>query len=288
MVVTLQNHSGILNSTTGINAAEPQHTLLFICPHCAHTLALTLRVSLTSVLNSDPPESDALQPACQLQLSSVPEHMLDLPPEDCSLSVTSTPESTSDPDRSSADDISSNANSSHCFSRRLFGNTPPTTHHSVIPLKICSESMTTNRRPPWSGCGLGYASLVDTMVFGCVCSVRAVCKSVVLGGKWGKGRLGGHPLGLGCQPTSSCGTPSHSAYWCWCRHSSCNTHAIVLFGPRRAFSNVARALAWAYPDPDGRPDDVAEELRPGATVEMAYTTCMPQTWEAAVWPPPRL
>ena len=28
--------------------------------------------------------------------------------------------------------------------------------------------------------------------------------------------------------------------------SSCNTHAIVLLGPRRAFSNVARALAWAY------------------------------------------
>ena len=52
-----------------------RHTL-FICPHCADTLALTLRVSLTSVLNSDPPESNALQPACQLQLSSVPEHVL--------------------------------------------------------------------------------------------------------------------------------------------------------------------------------------------------------------------
>ena len=31
-----------------------------------------------------------------------------------------------------------------------------------------------------------------------------------------------------------------------CRRSSCNTHAIVLPAPRRAFSNVARALAWAY------------------------------------------
>ena len=30
---------------------------------------------------------------------------------------------------------------------------------------------------------------------------------------------------------------------CWCRHSSCNTHAIVLLGP---FSNVVPALAWAY------------------------------------------
>ena len=27
MVVTLQNHSGILNNTTGISAAEPRHTL---------------------------------------------------------------------------------------------------------------------------------------------------------------------------------------------------------------------------------------------------------------------
>ena len=27
----------------------------------------------------------------------------------------------------------------------------------------------------------------------------------------------------------------------WCRRSSYQTHAIVLLGPRRAFSNVARA-----------------------------------------------
>ena len=53
-------------------------------------------------------------------------------------------------------------------------------------------------------------------------------------------------LALGDRPhsrSSRC-TPSRSA--CWCRRSSCNAHAIVLPGPRRAFSNVARALAWAY------------------------------------------
>ena len=62
--------------------------------------------------------------------------------------------------------------------------------------------------------------------------------------KAGMGRPGGPPPGHGCQPTSSCGTPSHSA--CKCRRSSCNTHAIVLFGPTQAFSSVARALARAY------------------------------------------
>ena len=55
---------------------------------------------------------------------------------------------------------------------------------------------------------------------------------------------GCHPPGDCSQPSSSRYTPSLSA--CWCRRSSCNTHAIVLLGPTRAFSNVARALAWAY------------------------------------------
>ena len=91
-----------------------------------------------------------------------------------------------------------------------------------------------------------------------MCSVHTVCKCVVFGRKWGKGRPGGHPPGLGCQPTSSRGTPSRST--CWCKRSSCKTHAIVLFGPRRAFSNVARAVG--VPDPDGLLDNVAEELRP--------------------------
>ena len=53
-------------------------------------------------------------------------------------------------------------------------------------------------------------------------------------------------LALGDRPysrSSRC-TPSRSA--CWCRRSSSNAHAIVLPGPRRAFSSVARALAWAY------------------------------------------
>ena len=73
----------------------------------------------------------------------------------------------------------------------------------------------------------------------------ALCASVLsLAGSGEKGRPGGHPPGDGCQPTSSHGIPSRSA--CLCRRSMCNTYAIVLFRPRRAFSNVARALAWAY------------------------------------------
>ena len=58
------------------------------------------------------------------------------------------------------------------------------------------------------------------------------------------GKPGCHPPSDSCHPKSSRCTPSLSA--CWCRRSSCNTHAIVLPGPRQAFSNVARALAWAY------------------------------------------
>ena len=48
---------------------------------------------------------------------------------------------------------------------------------------------------------------------------------------------------MAVSPGAPAGLP-HSA--CWCRRSSCNTHAIVLFGPSRAFSSVARALVWAY------------------------------------------
>ena len=45
----------------------------------------------------------------------------------------------------------------------------------------------------------------------------------------------------------------------WCRRSYCNTHAIVLFGPTRAFSDVAR-VGVGVPDSDGLLDDVAQEL----------------------------
>ena len=57
------------------------------------------------------------------------------------------------------------------------------------------------------------------------------------------GRPGRHQLGDRPYSRSTRCTPSRSA--CWCRRSSCNAHAIVLPGPRRAFSSVARALAWA-------------------------------------------
>ena len=78
-----------------------------------------------------------------------------------------------------------------------------------------------------------------------MCCVRAVCKCVVLGRKEREsGEPGRHPPGDCLHSRSSRCTPSLSA--CWCRRSSCNTHAIVLPGPRRAFSNVARVLAWAY------------------------------------------
>ena len=52
-------------------AVRCRHTL-FICPHpaCIPDICAKFR----------PPESDALQPACQLQLLSVPEHVLDPAP----------------------------------------------------------------------------------------------------------------------------------------------------------------------------------------------------------------
>ena len=75
---------------------------------------------------------------------------------------------------------------------------------------------------------------------GCVCCARAVCMCVGPGGERGSREdLVGSPYSR----SSRC-TPSRST--CWCRRSSCNAHAIVLPGPRRAFSSVARALAWAY------------------------------------------
>ena len=78
-----------------------------------------------------------------------------------------------------------------------------------------------------------------------VCVARAPCVSVRFTAERGEsGKPRGHPPGDCYQPRSSRCTPSLSA--CWCRRSSHNTHAIVLLGPRRAFTNVARALAWAY------------------------------------------
>ena len=76
-----------------------------------------------------------------------------------------------------------------------------------------------------------------------VCVVRALCASVFRKGRRaGRGRPGGSPPGHRSWPRGSCGTPSLSA--CWCRRSSCNTHAIELFGPNRASSSVASLNSW--------------------------------------------
>ena len=61
---------------------------------CFITLARTLRVSLTSVLNSEAPEPDALLSVRQLSLSSVPGCVLKPPPEDRPL--LDSPQSTSE------------------------------------------------------------------------------------------------------------------------------------------------------------------------------------------------
>ena len=79
-----------------------------------------------------------------------------------------------------------------------------------------------------------------------VCLARAPCVSVWLTAERATGKPGCHALGDYCHPRSSRCTHSLSLSACWCRRSSCSTHAIVLLGPRRAFNNVARALAWAY------------------------------------------
>ena len=55
-------------------------------------------------------------------------------------------------------------------------------------------------------------------------------------GKGESGRPGEFAPGDRAYSRSSRCTPSLSA--CWCRRSSCNAHAIVLPGPRRAFSSV--------------------------------------------------
>ena len=76
----------------------------------------------------------------------------------------------------------------------------------------------------------------------CVLCARGVCVRTSLAERGGVGKKPGwHPRGGRCYSRSPRCTPSLSA--CWCRRSSCNAHAIVLPGPRRAFSNVARALA---------------------------------------------
>ena len=50
-----------------------------------------------------------------------------------------------------------------------------------------------------------------------------------------------------CRRLSSQNFPMHFlSLACWCWRSSCNIHAIVLPGPTRAFSNVARASVWVY------------------------------------------
>ena len=78
-----------------------------------------------------------------------------------------------------------------------------------------------------------------------MCRACAVCKCVVIGEKRGVGETW---LSPSWRLPSSQELPLYSLSLsaCWCRRSSCSTHAIVLPGPRRAFSNVARALAWAY------------------------------------------
>ena len=86
----------------------------------------------------------------------------------------------------------------------------------------------------------------------CVLCARRVyvCRSWRREGE--PGRPGRLALGDRSYSRSPRCTPSRSA--CWCRRSSCNALAIVLPGPRRAFSSVARALAWAYQtrmDPGG-------------------------------------
>ena len=101
----------------------------------------------------------------------------------------------------------------------------------------CAEGAVTRRQ--WPGC----LPMGTRKREGSVCSARAVRQCVVIGGKRGsRGKPGCYPLGDRRHPRSSRYTPSLSA--CWCRRSSCNTHTIVLPGPRRAFGNVARALAW--------------------------------------------
>ena len=86
---------------------------------------------------------------------------------------------------------------------------------------------------------------VEVNGWGRLCCARTVCKCADAGWKEREpGESGRHPLGDCPHSKSSCCTPSLSA--CWCTRSLCNTHAIVLPGPRRAFSKVARAWAWAY------------------------------------------
>ena len=75
----------------------------------------------------------------------------------------------------------------------------------------------------------------------CVCRAK-VCRPRQ--GEGESGRPGQFASGDRAYSRRSRCTPSLSA--CWCRRSSCNAHATVLPGPRRAFSIVARALAWAY------------------------------------------
>ena len=82
-------------------------------------------------------------------------------------------------------------------------------------------------------------------------SARAVCKCVVIGGKRGVGETWVLRSRRQLSSQKFVLTPSLSA--CWRRRSSGNTHAIVLLGPRQAFSNVARALAWAYQTPGTQP-----------------------------------
>ena len=103
----------------------------------------------------------------------------------------------------------------------------------------CAEGAVTRRQ--WPGCFPTGISKRE----GCVCCVRVVCNCADVARKEREpGEPGREPPG-DCLHSESCRcTPSLSA--CKCRRSSYNTHAIVLPRPRRAFSNVARTLAWPY------------------------------------------
>ena len=80
-----------------------------------------------------------------------------------------------------------------------------------------------------------------------VCIVRVPCVSVRLLAVRGGGGVGETWMSPTRRILSSQKFTLHSlSLRLLCRRSSYNTHAIVLLGPRRAFSNVARALAWAY------------------------------------------
>ena len=111
-------------------------------------------------------------------------------------------------------------------------------------------------------------------------SARAVCKCVVIGGKRGVGETWVLRSGRQLSSQKFVLTPSLSA--CWCRRSSGNTHAIVLLGPRQAFSYVARAVAWAYQTPGTQPMGRAGEYSGCGVVWCGVVWCG-VVWCGVVW-----